>query len=106
MISFNPRIAAVAGFVALGLMAAATTSAEAAYVSRSCDANGCYRVRCVDDGYGYRCSKISNYYQSDYDRDYTPMYDRPYYHASSRYLCSSDGVDCRWTNYYRDGDVY
>jgi hypothetical protein len=106
MLSFNPRIAAVAGFLALGLTATATTPAAAAYESRSCDSYGCYRVRCVDDGYGERCTRVSNYYESDYNRAYAPLYDRPYYHVNSRYLCNSDGEDCRWTHFYRDSDIY
>jgi|SRR5678816_17674 hypothetical protein len=100
MLSFKTKIAAFAGLLSLGLVAGTATPAEASYVTRSCDSYGCYRVRCSDDGLA--CRRISGYFESDYDAD--DFYDRPYYHRDARYLCNSDGEDCRWTNYYRDGD--
>ncbi len=102
MLSLNPKIAAAAGLLALGLTAAAVTPVQASYTTRSCDSYGCYRVRCTDDGYS--CTRISGYFDSDYNM--APVYDRPYYHGNSRYLCDSDGENCRWTHYYRDSDTY
>ena len=48
----------------------------------------------------------SSYYSSDYmlQRDYDM--DGPYYHATARYLCDSDGDNCHWTHTYRDGFDY
>jgi hypothetical protein len=97
------KVAAGAGLLALGL--AAASSPAQAYTMERCNDNGCYRVRCDDDG--YNCTRISSYYGSSYyvRRTYTtPMYDRPYYHAAGRYLCDTDGDECRWTHYYMDSD--
>ncbi len=106
MLSFNTKIAAAAGFLALGLMAGSVTPASAAYNTTRCNELGCYTVRCNDDG--DRCVRMSSYYDSDYDRPAyaAPVYDRPFYHREAHYLCNSDGENCRWTNYYREGDEY
>lgn len=96
------KIAAGAGLLALGLAASATPAQ--AYTMQRCNDDGCYRVRCDDDG--DNCVRISSYYGSSYyvRRSYQPIYDRPYYHVDSRYLCDADGDDCHWTHYYLDSD--
>ncbi|HEY1710005.1 MAG TPA: hypothetical protein VGG10_17170 [Rhizomicrobium sp.] len=98
----STKIGAAAAVVALGLSTIAATPAQASYIAQRCNDDGCYRVRCHDDGFG--CIQVSGYYDSDYagpPRHYIPA-DEPYYHARARYLCSSDGEDCRWTNTYND----
>jgi hypothetical protein len=100
------KLGAAAGLLALGLTAASAVPANAAYYASRCDSDGCYRVRCHDDGFG--CVRVSSYYGSDYmaPRDYDDM-DDPYYHSRARYLCDSDGDYCHWTHTYRDGyDTY
>ena len=103
----STKIGAAAAVVALGLSTFAATPASASYIAQRCNDDGCYRVRCHDDGFG--CVRISAYYDSDYavapPRYYLPA-DEPYYHSTARYLCSSDGEDCRWSNTYRDDDGY
>ena len=101
LLSRIPKLGAAAGLLALGLTAASVVPANAAYYASRCDSYGCYRVRCHNDGFG--CVRVSSYYSSDYmvPRDYDM--DDPYYHATARYLCDSDGDYCHWTHTYRDG---
>jgi hypothetical protein len=98
----STKIGLAAAAMALGVTAFTVTPAAASYVSERCDSYGCFHVRCDNDG--DNCSRISSYYESEYvvPREYVP--DEPYYHSTARYLCSSDGEDCRWTNTYRDDD--
>jgi hypothetical protein len=102
------KLGAATGLLALGLSVASAVPASAAYYASRCDSYGCYRVRCHDDGFG--CTRVSSYYSSDYmvpreyDRDYDM--DDPYYHATARYLCNSDGDYCHWTHTYRDSFDY
>jgi hypothetical protein len=100
------KLGAATGLLALGLTAASAVPASAAYYASRCDSYGCYRVRCHDDGFG--CVRVSSYESSDYmvPRDYDYDMDDPYYHATSRYLCNSDGEYCHWTHTYRDGFDY
>jgi hypothetical protein len=104
MLSRITKLGVAAGLLALGLTAASAVPADAAYYVSRCDSYGCYRVRCHDDGFG--CTRVSPYYSSDYMAPRNYDRDDPYYHATSRYLCNSDGDDCYWTHSYRDGFDY
>ena len=101
------KLGAALGLFTLGPTAFSAARADAASHASRCDSYGCYRVRCHDDGFG--CVRTSTYYSSDYtmprndDRDM----DAPYYHATARWLCNSDGENCYWTHTYRDAyDFY
>lgn len=98
-----PKISAAAGLVAaLSLTALSAAPAEASYFTQRCNDNGCYRVRCHDDGYG--CVRVSSYRSSGYQaqRYFDP--NDAYYPRTAHYRCSADGESCHWTDSYRDDD--
>ncbi|MDE2134208.1 MAG: hypothetical protein KGM97_06635 [Alphaproteobacteria bacterium] len=104
------KTAALAGLFGLGMFVASATSASAHYISTRCDSDGdrCWRVVCDDDGddcrransYGsyYGDYNRSDYYNRTYNRwhDYD-RYNRDYGRYNRRWVCDSDGENCRWS---------
>jgi hypothetical protein len=92
--------AAFAALLGAGALAANTTPAAAAYLSHRCDANGCWTVRCDDDG-DY-CRRVCHYAPSSYYRgngfyigNSWHSYDRDNYRR--HWVCDPDGDDCHWS---------
>lgn len=84
------KSAAVAGLLGLGFAGVTATPAAAETYETHCNGFGdCYRMRCND--WHEDCERIG-YYNSDYDRNHR------------RWVCNSDGDNCRWS--YYDGYRY
>lgn len=100
--------AAFAALLSAGAWAAMASPASAAYMDHRCNADGCWTVRCSDDGaycrrvwerdnYADRhYSTPSSYYRSHgyYDGNRWVPYDRDNYRR--HWTCDALGGDCHW----------